>query len=100
MSSPQQPSPGSRDPLSLSGLLLVVALIAAIALILGNAREAPTPTYSEFVTQIERGGVRQVTVKPHRNVVEVETRAGEEYDTAYPSNTETLLLSKLRDHGV
>jgi cell division protease FtsH len=100
MSSPEQQPPGSRDPISLSGLVIVAALIAAMALILDNTQEPPTPTYSEFVAQVERGQIREVTVKPGRNSLEVRPHRDAEYDAAYPSNTEAQLLAKLRDHGV
>jgi cell division protease FtsH len=49
---------------------------------------------------LEGGQVRAVTIKPERNSVEVETRGGETYKTAYPNNTETRLIRELREREV
>jgi ATP-dependent Zn protease len=80
-------------------VLLVIGLIV-FGLAMGDSQQPRTPTYAEFLGQVERGHVRAVTLKPERNSVEVETRHGERYKTAYPNNTETELLRKLRAEQV
>jgi hypothetical protein len=66
--------------------------LIVFGLLAGGSQETRTPTYGEFLRQVERGHVRVVTLKPERNSVEVETRRGETYKRAYPKNTETELL--------
>jgi ATP-dependent Zn protease len=77
-------------------VLLVFGAIVIIALLSDASQQPRATSYSEFLGQVERDHVRAVTIKPERSSVEVETRRGESYKTAYPSNTETELIRKLR----
>jgi ATP-dependent metalloprotease FtsH len=81
-------------------VLLVFGALVMFGLLTGPSEQARAPSYSEFLGQLEGGQVRAVTIKPQRNSVEVETRSGETYKTAYPNNTETGLIRKLREREV
>jgi cell division protease FtsH len=100
MESPSRQPPDSQGPLWVLPVLLVVGVVVAIGLLTGPSQQPRTPSYSAFLGQVERGDVRAVTIKPERNSVEVETRRGETYKTAYPSNTEEDLLATLDRHQV
>jgi cell division protease FtsH len=99
MESPSRQPPHSRGPLWFFPVLLVFGLIV-FGLAMGDRQPPRSPSYGEFLGQVERGEVRAVTLKPERNSVEVETRGGETYKTAYPNNTEAELLRKLRAEQV
>ena len=100
MESPARKPSDSQPPLRLLPVLLVMGAVIMVGLLAGGSTQASARTYSAFLSQVERGHVRAVTIKPERNSVEVETRSGETYKTAYPSNTETALVGKLRAQRV
>ena len=100
MESPARKPSDSQPPLRLLPVLLVTGAVIMVGLLAGGSTQASARTYSAFLSQVERGHVRAVTIKPERNSVEVETRRGATYKTAYPSNTETELVRKLRAQRV
>jgi cell division protease FtsH len=76
-------------------VLLLLGAFVIIGLLSGGSEQRPAPSYSEFIAQVESGRVEAVTIKPERNSIEVKTRRGESYKTAYPNNTEEQLLAEL-----
>lgn len=80
-------------------LIVVVLAFFAQKLISPGARQH-VPTYSEFLTQVDDGQVKQVTIQTKDNTLDVEMKSGRKYQTAYPDNTEPQLVKTLRDDQV
>jgi cell division protease FtsH len=78
---------------------VVVLAFFAQKLISPGEREK-VPTYSEFLTQVERGQVDEVTINTKDNTLDVAPKGDEKkYETAYPDNTEQSLVALLRDQN-
>jgi cell division protease FtsH len=82
-------------------ILIVVVLAFFVQRLISPADRQPEPTYSQFLQEVEQKKVRAVTLNTRDNTIEVERRgAGQEYETAFPNNTENSLLSTLRAERV
>jgi cell division protease FtsH len=78
-------------------LIVVVLAFFAQKLISPGDREE-VPSYSQFLTQVEQGQVEKVTINTKDNTLDVDPVGDEKkYETAYPDNTEQLLVAQLRD---
>ncbi|MFL5918858.1 MAG: ATP-dependent zinc metalloprotease FtsH [Gaiellaceae bacterium] len=79
-------------------LIVVVLAFFAQKLISPGDRE-PVPTYSQFLTDVDQGKVKSVTINTKDNSLDVEpvSEDQEKYETAYPDNTEQSLVALLRD---
>jgi cell division protease FtsH len=76
-------------------LIVVVLAFFAQKLISPGDRTEP-PAYSQFLTQVDRGQVKEATLSTKNNRVDVVLRDGRKYQTAYPDNTEQFLVSQLQ----
>jgi len=81
-------------------ILLVVILAFVAQRMIGSGDGTPPPSYNEFLTQIERGAVKEVTINTKDNTVDVEQTDGTKYSTGYPSNTEQSLVNELQRNEV
>ncbi len=79
-------------------LIVVVLAFFAQKLISPGDREQ-VPTYSQFLTDVDQGKVKSVTINTKDNSLDVEPVNEDEkkYETAYPDNTEQSLVALLRD---
>ncbi|HLL86454.1 MAG TPA: ATP-dependent metallopeptidase FtsH/Yme1/Tma family protein, partial [Thermoleophilaceae bacterium] len=78
-------------------ILIVVVLAFFVQNLVSSGSESKEPTYSDFLTQVDRGEVKKVTLKTGDNTVDVELKKGDrEYSTGYPNNTEQNLVNTLR----
>jgi cell division protease FtsH len=79
-------------------LIVVVLAFFAQKLISPGDREQ-VPTYSQFLTDVDQGKVKSVTINTKDNTLDVEPVNEDEkkYETAYPDNTEQSLVALLRD---
>jgi cell division protease FtsH len=79
-------------------LIVVVLAFFAQKLISPGDRE-PVPTYSQFLTDVDQGKVKSVTINTKDNSLDVEPVSDDQdkYETAYPDNTEQSLVALLRD---
>ena len=79
-------------------LIVVVLAFFAQKLISPGDRE-PVPTYSQFLTDVDQGKVKSVTINTKDNTLDVEPVNEDEkkYETAYPDHTEQSLVALLRD---
>jgi cell division protease FtsH len=80
-------------------LIVVVLAFFAQKLISPGTREH-VPTYSEFLSQVDEGQVKSVTIQTKDNTLDVELKSGRKYQTAYPDNTEPQLVKTLREDQV
>jgi ATP-dependent metalloprotease FtsH len=81
-------------------ILIVVALAFFAQQLINPGKRTETPSYNEFLTQVETGQVEQVTFNTRDNTLKVKPVNGEEYETGYPDNTEESLLNTLRRNKV
>ncbi len=79
-------------------LIVVVLAFFAQKLISPGDREQ-VPTYSQFLTDVDQGKVKSVTINTKDNTLDVDPVNEDEkkYETAYPDNTEQSLVALLRD---
>jgi cell division protease FtsH len=80
-------------------LIVVVLAFFAQKLISPGTREH-VPSYSEFVTQVQQGQVKNVTIQTKDNTLDVGLKSGRKYQTAYPDNTEPQLVKVLEQNRV
>ena len=86
--------------------ILIVVVLAFFAQKLISPNDGnPDPNYSDFLTQVERGQVKDVRLSTKNNKIDVELKPGSgaekrKYQTAYPDNTEQNLVNTLRAENV
>jgi cell division protease FtsH len=81
-------------------ILIVVVLAFFAQKLISPGTRTHVPSYSEFVTQVRSDQVKDVTIQTKDNTLDVELKNGRKYQTAYPDNTEPLLVKTLEDNGV
>ncbi|MEK6250732.1 MAG: ATP-dependent zinc metalloprotease FtsH [Actinomycetota bacterium] len=77
-------------------ILLVVILAFVAQRVIGQGGGTPPPSYNEFLTQIERGEVKSVTINTKDNTLDVTQTDESHYSTGYPDNTEQSLVNSLQ----
>ena len=77
-------------------ILIVVVLAYFAQQLISPGERRPDPSYSDFLVQVDRGQVREVTLNTKNNKIDVQPRRGTKYETAYPDNTEQALVNTLR----
>ncbi len=77
-------------------VLLALLVVLAIGRLLSTSEPEAVPTYSEFIAQVDDGEIDAVTLNAGDNTIDVTPAEGEEYQTAYPDNTEQSLINELR----
>ncbi|HEX8856453.1 MAG TPA: ATP-dependent zinc metalloprotease FtsH [Thermoleophilaceae bacterium] len=83
-------------------ILIVVVLAFFAQRLISPGDHTPTPTYSDFLTQVDQNQVKDVTVNTKDNTIDV-TPVGpnaKKYSTGYPDNTEPQITNLLREHKV
>jgi cell division protease FtsH len=81
-------------------ILIVVVLAFFAQRLISPSDPTPDPVYSDFLTQVEDGRVKEVTLNTKNNRLDVELSGGKKYQTAYPDNTEQNLINQLRSENV
>ena len=76
-------------------ILIVVVLAFFAQRLISPSDRTPDPVYSDFLTQVEEGRVKEVTLNTKNNRLDVELAGGQKYQTAYPDNTEQNLVNQL-----
>ena len=77
-------------------ILIVVVLAFFAQKLISPGDGKRDPNYSQFLTQVEQGRVKQVTLNTKNNRIDVELKNGTKYQTAYPDNTEQFLVDNLK----
>jgi cell division protease FtsH len=81
-------------------ILIVVVLAFFAQKLISPGTRQHVPTYSEFVTQVQQGQVKAVTIQTKDNTLDVELKSGRRYQSAYPDNTEPQMVKTLQDNEV
>ena len=81
-------------------ILIVVVLAFFAQKLISPGDQQKDKTYSDFVTQVDQGQVKEVTLNTKNNRIDVKPIKGSEYQTAYPDNTEQNLVNKLQAEGI
>ena len=82
-------------------ILIVVVLAFFAQRFLGQSDEKPKPNFGQFLTQVENGQVKSVTIKTKDNTLDVTAIDGKtKYETGYPDNYEPRLVPLLRKNDV
>jgi cell division protease FtsH len=72
-------------------LIVVVLAFFAQKLIGGPGSNEPTPSYGEFINQLQAGQIKTVDIKTKDNTIVVKPRAGQQYETGFlPDNADRL----------
>jgi cell division protease FtsH len=77
-------------------ILIVVVLAFFAQKLISPSEKQKDVSYSQFVTQVDNDQVKKVTLNTKNNRIDVEQRNGNEYETAYPDNTEQNLVNQLK----
>src|SRR5256885_2306825 len=81
-------------------ILIVVVLAFFAQRLISPGEQKPKPTYGDFLTQVENGDVKGVTINTRDNTLNVTKIDGKtKYQTGYPDNTEQPLIDLLRKHN-
>ena len=82
-------------------ILIVVVLAFFAQRFLGQSDEKPKPNFGQFLTQVENGQVKSVTINTRDNTLNVTAIDGKtKYETGYPDNYEEELVRDLRKNDV
>jgi cell division protease FtsH len=81
-------------------ILIVVVLAFFAQKLISPGTRQHVPSYSEFVTQVNQGQVKNVTIQTKDNTLDVALKSGRKYQTAYPDNTEPQLVKTLEQNQV
>jgi cell division protease FtsH len=66
-------------------ILIVVVLAFFAQKLISPGDRTPEPNYSQFLTQVDEGRVKNVTLNTKNNRLDVELNNDRKYQTAYPS---------------
>jgi cell division protease FtsH len=83
-------------------LIVVVLAFFAQKLIGGPGSNEPTPSYGDFITQLNRGEIKTVDIKTKDNTIVVKPRTGAQYERGFlPDNAANLesRLEKAKESG-
>ena len=79
-------------------ILIVIVLAFFASKLISNQDQAPPATFSEFLTQLDNGDVREVTLRTKDNSMQVRLNKAEknEYTLGYPPAYAEVLVNQLR----
>ncbi len=86
-------------------ILIVIVLAFFANRVISPGKDQKDPNYTQFLSQVDRGSVKKVTLNTKNNKIDVQLKSapkGEpsKYSTAYPDNTEQNLVNNLRSESV
>ncbi len=76
-------------------ILIVVVLAFFAQKLISPSSSQPTPTYGDFITQLQRGDVQTADLKTKDNTIQVKLRNGQRYETGYPPDASDRLTQRL-----
>ena len=83
-------------------ILIVVVLAFFVQKLVSPHSSEPTPSYGEFIQQLERGEIKTVDVKTKDNTLVIKPRTGSQYERGYLPDNATQLenqLQRAKDSG-
>jgi cell division protease FtsH len=81
-------------------ILLVVILAFVAQRLISNPSSTEAPSYNQFLAQIDRGEVKEVSINTKDNSLDVKEKNDESFSTGYPPNTEQSLINSLDKNEV
>jgi hypothetical protein len=87
---------GSHKVAPVRVLLAFALILWAISLAYSAEPPRPQPSFSDFLTHLERREVRDATVETRENTVRVRLRDGRKYEVGYPREWGAELIARLR----
>ena len=81
-------------------ILIVVVLAFFAQKLISPGERQKTPDYGQFLTQVQKDQVKDVTINTKNNRLDVKLDSGRKYQTAYPDNTEQNLVNQLQENNV
>jgi cell division protease FtsH len=76
-------------------ILIVVVLAFFVQKLISPKNEARTPTYGDFITQLNAGQVKTVDLKTKDNTIKVKLRDGETYERGFLPDSSDRLEARL-----
>ncbi len=76
-------------------ILIVIVLAFFASRLISDSNKSETPNFPEFLTQVDQGKVRSVTMNTKDNSLDVVEDSGRKYETGYPTNYEPILTNRL-----
>src|SRR5919199_544290 len=76
-------------------LIVVVLAFFAQKLIGGTGSNEPTPSYGDFIAQLQAGQVKTVDIKTKNNTIVATPRTGNKYETGFLPDSADRLESRL-----
>ncbi|MGZ5309673.1 MAG: ATP-dependent metallopeptidase FtsH/Yme1/Tma family protein, partial [Solirubrobacterales bacterium] len=81
-------------------ILIVIVLAFFAQRLISPGEKTETPSFNEFLAQIESRQIDQVTINTKDNTVDVKGADGKDYSTGYPDNFEQPLVNRLERNDV
>jgi cell division protease FtsH len=86
-------------------ILLVVILAFVAQRVISPGPSTESPSYSQFLTKVEQGQIKEVDVNVKDNSLDVKEKGqngedGDSFSTGFPSDTEQSLINLLRANNV
>jgi len=77
-------------------ILIVVVLAFFAQKLISPGSTTPTPTYGDFVQQLQRGDVKSADLKTKDNTISVKLKDGQSYETGYTDGSADRLDAELQ----
>ncbi len=77
-------------------IIIVIVLAFFASKLISRSDQAEKTTFSQFLTQVEQGGIKSVTLKTKYNSAEVTLPNDKKYEVGYPVDYSDVLVNKLR----
>ena len=81
-------------------LIVILLVFVAQRLVVSDSQAAPSPTFSQLLTDIEAGKISAVTMKVGSQELSVVPKDGAKYTTGYPAEYSDQLIEELDTAGV
>ena len=78
-------------------LIVILLVFVAQRLVVSESSAAPSPSFSDLLSQIQTGGVKAVTMKVSEQELSVTKTDGTKYTTGYPDDFAGTLTQQLED---
>ncbi len=77
-------------------IIIVIVLAFFASKLISRSDQAEKTSFSQFLTQVEQGGIKSVTLNTKYNAAEVTLPNDKKYEVGYPVDYADVLVNKLR----
>jgi cell division protease FtsH len=77
-------------------IIIVIVLAFFASKLISRSDQAEKTSFSQFLTQVEEGGIKSVTLNTKYNAAEVTLPNDKKYEVGYPVDYADVLVNKLR----